>query len=164
MHESPYNVNIKCCSVQDVHEQPEWPSASYRAACILLNHLVDNVYFVFGFITMINDFSYKKCGIKQSNAAEIFAKNSGGLQNVPHLTCEGFAGAICILRQLSRHQFSFEIPLVVLGQHLKEPLAVPEKPSIFCICKASVTPTGTYLKKQKLLLPKSGSLFLSTHY
>ncbi|KRX58297.1 hypothetical protein T06_4977 [Trichinella sp. T6] len=47
MHVSPYNVNIKCCSVQDVYEQPEWPLASYRAACILLNHLVDNVYSVF---------------------------------------------------------------------------------------------------------------------
>ncbi|KRY21223.1 Ras-related protein Ral-A [Trichinella patagoniensis] len=36
MHESPYNVNIQCCSVQDVHEQLEWPSASYPAACIFL--------------------------------------------------------------------------------------------------------------------------------
>ncbi|XP_003377450.1 UDP-N-acetylglucosamine--peptide N-acetylglucosaminyltransferase subunit [Trichinella spiralis] len=80
MHESRYNVNIQCCSVQDVHEQPEWPSASYPAACILLNHIVDNVYSVF---------AIKKSDVKQSNAAEIFAKNSGELQNVPHLTCGG---------------------------------------------------------------------------
>ncbi|KRX73367.1 hypothetical protein T06_11401 [Trichinella sp. T6] len=48
MHNSPYNVSIQRCSVQDVHEQPEWPSASYPAACILPNHLVDSVYSVFG--------------------------------------------------------------------------------------------------------------------
>ncbi|KRX13431.1 hypothetical protein T07_10496 [Trichinella nelsoni] len=43
-------VSIQRCSVQDVLEQPEWPSASYPAACILPNHLVDNVYSVFGYI------------------------------------------------------------------------------------------------------------------
>ncbi|KRY56404.1 Protein Jade-1 [Trichinella britovi] len=53
MHESPYKVNIQCCSVQDVHEQPEWPSASYPAACILPNYLVGNVYFVLGFVVMM---------------------------------------------------------------------------------------------------------------
>ncbi|KRX56515.1 hypothetical protein T09_7588 [Trichinella sp. T9] len=47
MHKSPYNVSIQRCSVQDVHEQPQWPSASYPAACILPNHLVDSVYSVF---------------------------------------------------------------------------------------------------------------------
>ncbi|KRX19607.1 Protein Jade-1 [Trichinella nelsoni] len=53
MHESPYNVNIQCCSVQDIHEQPEWQSASYPAACILPNYLVGNVYFVLGFVVMM---------------------------------------------------------------------------------------------------------------
>ncbi|KRY21027.1 Protein Jade-1, partial [Trichinella patagoniensis] len=53
MHESPYKVNIQCCSVQDVHEQPEWPSASYPAACILPNYLVGSVYFVLGFVVMM---------------------------------------------------------------------------------------------------------------
>ncbi|XP_003375943.1 protein Jade-1 [Trichinella spiralis] len=53
MHESPYNVNIQCCSVQDVHERPEWPSTSYPAACTLPNYLVGNVYFVLGFVVMM---------------------------------------------------------------------------------------------------------------
>ncbi|KRX57397.1 hypothetical protein T06_5070, partial [Trichinella sp. T6] len=47
---------------------------------------------------------------------------------------------------------SFEILLVGLGQHLKEPVAVPEKPSIFCICIVSVSSNGIFLKKPKLIL------------
>ncbi|KAL1238101.1 UPF0310 protein [Trichinella pseudospiralis] len=28
MDESSYNVSIQWCSIQDVHQQPEWPSTS----------------------------------------------------------------------------------------------------------------------------------------
>ncbi|KRX58638.1 hypothetical protein T09_7035 [Trichinella sp. T9] len=52
------NIRL-CCSVQDHHEQQD---ISELSCCILSgvlqNHLVDNVFSVFGFIAMINDFRY----------------------------------------------------------------------------------------------------------
>ncbi|KRY32716.1 hypothetical protein T01_5850 [Trichinella spiralis] len=80
MDESPYNVSIQYYNVKDVHEQPEWPSTSYPAACILSNRLFCNANSVFGFVVMIDDFS---------STAELSVKNSSGAQNVPHLTYEG---------------------------------------------------------------------------
>ncbi|KAL1240790.1 Leucine-rich repeat-containing protein [Trichinella spiralis] len=59
MHESLYNVGIQCCSVQDHHEQQDIGELS---CCILSgilpNHLVDNVYSVFGLIVMTDDLRY----------------------------------------------------------------------------------------------------------
>ncbi|KRZ48026.1 hypothetical protein T02_15051 [Trichinella nativa] len=46
--------------VKDVHEQPEWPSTSYPAACVHSNYLFRNANSVFGFVVMIDDFSYRK--------------------------------------------------------------------------------------------------------
>ncbi|KAL1236542.1 Heat shock protein HspQ [Trichinella spiralis] len=58
MDESPYNVSIQYYNVKDAHEQPEWPSTSYLAACILSNRLFCNTNSVFGFVVMIDDFRY----------------------------------------------------------------------------------------------------------